>query len=65
MFNEIKHIATSLMARVMASGDEGQALVEYTLILGLLSVVALLALTTLGTDITAALEKVAEVLAGV
>ena len=64
MLNEIKHFATSLWARMMVVREEGQAMVEYSLILGLLSVVALFALTTLGGDIKAALERVAEILAG-
>jgi pilus assembly protein Flp/PilA len=65
MLNDIKQSAASLMARATVAKAEGQALVEYSLILGLLSVIALVALTTLGTDIKAALEKVAEALAGV
>jgi pilus assembly protein Flp/PilA len=65
MLNEIKHFATSLWTRMMVAREEGQALVEYSLILALISVVAILALTTIGTDVKAALEKVVEALAGV
>jgi pilus assembly protein Flp/PilA len=65
MFNGIKHFTTSLMARMMVAKEEGQALVEYSLILALISVVAILALTTIGNDVKAALEKVVEALAGV
>jgi len=38
--------------------EEGQALVEYTLILALVSVVAIATLTTLGGDIVKKLEEV-------
>jgi pilus assembly protein Flp/PilA len=38
--------------------EEGQALVEYGLILFLISVVCVLALTTLGGDVKEILEKV-------
>lgn len=65
MFNDIKQSATGLMTRLTVARQEGQALVEYSLILGLLSVVALIALTTLGADAKAGLEKVAEALAAV
>ncbi|MCW3068042.1 MAG: Flp/Fap pilin component [Solirubrobacterales bacterium] len=65
MLNEIKHFATSLMARMMVAKEEGQALVEYSLILALISVVAILALTTIGTDVKTALESVVTALGGV
>ena len=39
--------------------DEGQALVEYALILGLVSVVSILALSTLGGNITDILNQIA------
>jgi len=38
--------------------EEGQALVEYALILGLVSVVAIALLTAVGTDITSLLARV-------
>jgi len=65
MFNDIKQSAKGLMTRLAVAKQEGQALVEYSLILGLLSVVTLIALTTLGADAKAGLEKVAEALAAV
>ena len=37
--------------------EEGQALVEYALILGLISVVAIVLLTAVGTDINAVLAS--------
>lgn len=39
--------------------DQGQGLVEYGLILGLVSVVCIVALQTLGTNVNAILSKVA------
>jgi Flp pilus assembly pilin Flp len=44
-------------------GEEGQALVEYALILGLVSVVAIALLSAVGTDITALLARVTDALA--
>jgi Flp pilus assembly pilin Flp len=43
--------------------EEGQALVEYALILGLISVVAIFLLTAVGTDINAVLRAVTSALA--
>jgi pilus assembly protein Flp/PilA len=43
--------------------EEGQALVEYALILGLISVVAIVLLTAVGTDINAVLRSVTSALA--
>jgi pilus assembly protein Flp/PilA len=43
--------------------EEGQALVEYALILGLISVVAIVLLTAVGTDINAILASVTSALA--
>jgi pilus assembly protein Flp/PilA len=39
--------------------DDGQALVEYALILSLISLVSITALTLLGTNVTAALDSIA------
>ena len=44
--------------------EEGQALVEYTLILALVSVVAIGLLTTIGTDVKDTLQSVVDGLAG-
>jgi Flp pilus assembly pilin Flp len=44
--------------------EEGQALVEYTLILALVSVVAIGLLTTIGDDIVARLGDVVDALGG-
>jgi Flp pilus assembly pilin Flp len=42
--------------------EEGQALVEYALILGLISVVAIVLLAAVGNDITSLLAKVTSAL---
>jgi Flp pilus assembly pilin Flp len=42
--------------------EQGQALVEYTLILALISIVAIGILTTIGTDVTDLLGRVASAL---
>jgi pilus assembly protein Flp/PilA len=44
--------------------EDGQAMVEYALILGLVSVVSIAILTTIGTDITAIFTTVEGALAG-
>ena len=44
--------------------EEGQALVEYALILALVSVVAIGALTSIGTDVTSKLNEVVTALGG-
>jgi pilus assembly protein Flp/PilA len=44
--------------------EEGQALVEYTLILALVSVVAILALTSIGNDVVSKLNDVVTALGG-
>ena len=46
-----------------ARREEGQALVEYALILGLVSVVTIALLSALGNDIGSVLEKVTSALA--
>jgi pilus assembly protein Flp/PilA len=54
-----------LMAYVRSAlkREEGQALVEYALILALVSVVAIAVLTALGTNIVAKLQEVVDALA--
>jgi Flp pilus assembly pilin Flp len=63
MLHDIRHFASSLMGRVMAAKEDGQALVEYSLILGLISVVAIATLAIIGGDVLEVLEKVATELA--
>ena len=50
--------AESLMARVMIAREEGQALVEYSLILALVSIAAIVTLGLVGGGIVTELEKV-------
>jgi pilus assembly protein Flp/PilA len=57
----MKSFFISLHARL--EREEGQALVEYALILGLISVVAIALLTAVGQDVTAILSKVSTALA--
>jgi pilus assembly protein Flp/PilA len=54
-----------LLARlaVGARREEGQALVEYALILGLISVVAIALLSAVGTDVSQILSQVSTALA--
>ena len=59
-------ISRSSFARIAAAEarrEEGQALVEYALILGLISVVAITLLTAVGTDVSQVLSKVSTALA--
>ena len=53
-----------LIARVRRD-EKGAALVEYGLLIGLIAVVCLVAVTTLGTEISAAFSKYAVGLAGI
>ena len=55
---------TNLYNRLRYRDEEGQALVEYALILGLVAVVAIGALTTLGTNVTAVLSQIAAAIPG-
>ena len=64
MLTELNNFLLSLYARAqvgrqsLMEREEGQALVEYTLILALVSVVAIATLTTLGEDIVTKLKEV-------
>jgi pilus assembly protein Flp/PilA len=53
-----------LIARFRLS-EEGAALVEYGMLIGLIAVVCLVAVTTLGTEISAAFSQYAVGLAGI
>ena len=58
MWTKLNQFVLSLAARAQVVREEGQALVEYTLILALVSIVAIALLTTIGTDIKKVLEEV-------
>jgi Flp pilus assembly pilin Flp len=58
MWTKLSSLVLSLCARAQLRRAEGQALVEYTLILALVSIVAIALLTTIGTDIQKVLEEV-------
>ncbi len=60
MWNDMKRYIQSLVASV--AREEGQALVEYSLILALISVVAIVVLTAIGTGVTGILGEVAAAL---
>jgi pilus assembly protein Flp/PilA len=62
MFSKISEAVLKLF--VLYKDEEGQALVEYALILGLIAVVAIAALTLLGTAITGKLGSVNSALGG-
>jgi Flp pilus assembly pilin Flp len=63
MWIKLNQLVLSLYARAtLVRREEGQALVEYTLILALVSIVAIALLTTVGEDIQHVLEKVVEAL---
>lgn len=44
--------------------DEGAALVEYGMLVGLIAVICVVAVTTLGTEISAAFSNIANALSG-
>jgi pilus assembly protein Flp/PilA len=58
---EMKYLLAALRGRL--DREEGQALVEYALILGLISVVAIALLSAVGTDINNILSSVTAALA--
>jgi Flp pilus assembly pilin Flp len=68
MWTELNNFVLSLYTRTMIRAkdamqrEEGQALVEYTLILALISVVSIVVLKTIGLDVKEKLEAVATAL---
>ena len=62
MFTALNRLVLSLYTRVQLKKEEGQALVEYTLILALVSIAAILALTGLANAIIKELETVTKAL---
>jgi pilus assembly protein Flp/PilA len=62
MWTELNRLMLSLVTRVQIQREEGQALVEYTLILALVSIVAITVLTNIGTEIVTKLGEVEKAL---
>jgi pilus assembly protein Flp/PilA len=58
MWTELNQFVLSLYTRAQIKREEGQALVEYTLILALVSIVAIAVLTNIGTSIVNKLGEV-------
>ncbi|TML59645.1 MAG: Flp family type IVb pilin [Actinobacteria bacterium] len=58
-------ISHAFLARLAAGArrEDGQALVEYALILGLISVVAIALLSAIGTDVSQILSQISTALA--
>jgi pilus assembly protein Flp/PilA len=48
---------TALLARLRRSGDDGATMVEYGLLVALVAVIALLAVTRLGGQISGSVDK--------
>ena len=61
----MNELLVRLMLAVQRGRDEGQAMVEYALIAGLVSVVAIVALTTIGTDVNGIYDNIATRLSGI
>ena len=61
MWNRIHSFLLSVSARAqLARDDAGQAMVEYTLIVALISIVAVALITTVGNDIESTWKTVTE-----
>lgn len=60
----MRDFITNLVARLQVEREDGQAMVEYGLILALVSVAAILALTAVGNDVTAVFNSIDGSLAG-
>jgi pilus assembly protein Flp/PilA len=58
MWTKLNQFALSLVSRAQVMREEGQALVEYGLILGLIAVAAIAALVLVGTDVKLVFEKI-------
>jgi pilus assembly protein Flp/PilA len=63
MFDRINHWTVALFARLQR--EEGQAMVEYALILALVSIAAIVTLKAVGVEVTSVLTDVKTALTGV
>jgi pilus assembly protein Flp/PilA len=59
MWTNLNSFVMGLVSRLQIQREEGQALVEYTLILALIAIVAIVALQLIGTNVLAALNSIA------
>ena len=65
MLEKLTHWAIKSFARLEElRSEEGQALVEYALILALIAVVSIAALTALGVNVAAQLQAIATAIGG-
>ena len=64
MTNMLLALASRLEAARIRSEEEGQALVEYGLLVGLIAVVCIVAITTLGTQISGFFDSIVTALGG-
>ena len=64
MMEDCRRWTAGLIARLeeLKSGEDGQGLVEYSLILLLVSIVSIIILTTLGTSISGVFQSVVNAL---
>lgn len=62
MLEFIQKKALVLLAGLKQDGEDGQALVEYALILSLIAVVCIIVLTTLGHNVSNILHSIAQAL---
>jgi pilus assembly protein Flp/PilA len=66
------HLATAVavppsmkkLLRRFANDDEGAALVEYGMLVGLIAVICIVAVTALGTEVSTAFSTIASALSG-
>ena len=64
MLYKVNHLVLPLITRARLLREEGQALVEYTLILALICIAAIALLTVVGTDVQKLLTEVVTALEG-
>jgi Flp pilus assembly pilin Flp len=65
MWLKLNHFMLSLVTRVNVRREEGQALVEYSLILALVSIVGIVLLGTIGKDVEKVFTEVVKAFEGV